>query len=86
MLRVTPSVQRCPAMLNGERGRKLAARMPGDRDLTETDGPLAQLGSQSLQPWQVEGAVAGLGSIWSFSAAEADKRMHTNLLALVGGQ
>jgi TatD DNase family protein len=71
-----------PAMLKGERGRKLAARMPADRLLTETDGPFAEIGGQSLRPWEVTGAVSTLANVWSVPAEEANKRVKANLKAL----
>jgi Tat protein secretion system quality control protein TatD with DNase activity len=37
-----------PAMFNGERGRGLAAMMPRDRILTESDGPFAQIEGRPL--------------------------------------
>lgn len=75
-----------PAMLNGERGRMLAARIPQDRTLTETDGPFSQIGGQSLQPWQVDQAVAELGRIWSVPTAAAEQRVQSNFRALVAGR
>jgi TatD DNase family protein len=46
-----------PAMLSNEKGRALAARMPRDRMLTESDGPFAQIDGKSLMPWRRERAL-----------------------------
>jgi len=54
-----------PAMLAGEKGRALAARMPCDRVLTETDGPFAQVDGRVAWPWDVDRAVDALSQIWS---------------------
>lgn len=75
-----------PAMLNGERGRQLASRMPPDRILTETDGPFSQIGGQSLQPWQVDQALVELGRIWSVPTAAAEQSVQSNLRALVASR
>lgn len=75
-----------PAMLASEKGRALAARMPRDRVLTESDGPFAQLDGNPLRPWQVEGALQALGEIWSMSAEEADQKIDENLRRLLATQ
>ena len=46
-----------PAMLNGERGKGLAARMPRERILTESDGPFAQIDGRAVLPWEMRSAV-----------------------------
>ncbi len=56
-----------PAMLAGEKGRALAARMPRDRILTETDGPFAQLDGRAALPWDAEQAVVALAELWGES-------------------
>jgi TatD DNase family protein len=73
-----------PAMLVGERGRELAARMPMSRVLTESDGPFAQLDGKAIEPWQVNRACEILAGIWSISAEEVDRRLLENLKRLVG--
>ena len=40
-----------PAMLAGEKGRTLAAQLPRDRVLTESDGPFARIGDRAAKPW-----------------------------------
>jgi TatD DNase family protein len=71
-----------PAMLRGQRGRALLARMPRDRVLTESDGPFAQLGGRSAMPWDVEGAVQQICRAWNQDPQEAQRRLDENLLSL----
>lgn len=72
-----------PAMLNGERGRRLAAKMPRERVLTETDGPFAQIRGESLKPWHAREAVVALGRLWGQSPDQADKQVKANLKAMI---
>ena len=75
-----------PAMLQGERGRALVARMPSSRVLTESDGPFAQIDGKAIAPWQVGNATAGLAEIWSVSPHDADKKMIENFKILLGAE
>lgn len=72
-----------PAMLVGESGQALVARMPRDRVLTESDGPFAQLNGETVMPWHVASAVTELGRIWSLSPEEAGAVVQENLRRLV---
>lgn len=72
-----------PAMLIGEKGRALAARMPRERILTESDGPFAQLDGQPAMPWHVDTAVHELSKIWSLTHDEADRQVDGNLRKLL---
>ena len=71
-----------PAMLRSRNGRSLAALMPRDRILTESDGPFAQEKGTPLMPWQVDRAVHILGELWSISPVQAQKAIRRNLRAL----
>ncbi|GAB4227999.1 MAG: TatD family hydrolase [Methyloligellaceae bacterium] len=75
-----------PVMLNGERGRKLAARMPHDRVLTESDGPFAQIRGELLKPWHVDSAVAALGRMWGMPPDEVERKVKDNLRVVVGNR
>ena len=68
-----------PAMLRGARGRRLVASMPIDRVLTETDGPLAHLGSKALMPWDVKNAEREIGRLWKLSASAVQRQLSQNL-------
>ena len=72
-----------PAMLRNERGRALAAQMPRERVLTETDGPFAQTQGQPLVPWDVEDAVAALASLWGQPVDQVHAVLRDNLRRLV---
>jgi TatD DNase family protein len=68
-----------PAMLAGGRGRGLAAKMPRDRILTETDGPFARANDLPLHPWDVGGAVETLGGLWGATPGQASAVLASNL-------
>lgn len=71
-----------PAMLRSERGRALAARMPRERVLTESDGPFAQIDGKPVMPWGVDDALRTLAELWSVSAREAETAINQNLRTL----
>lgn len=68
-----------PAMLAGEKGRALAARMPRDRILTETDGPFAQLDGRAALPWDAEQAIVALAELWGESVPKVRAQIGVNL-------
>lgn len=68
-----------PAMLAGEKGRRLAARMPMDRVLPETDGPFAKVGARSLMPWQAMDVSHTLAELWGVDLENARDRLSENL-------
>jgi TatD DNase family protein len=72
-----------PAMLAGEKGRALAARMPRERVLTESDGPFAQVNGESVMPWQVEKALDALSTVWSLPSEEVRQYIRDNLRRLL---
>ena len=72
-----------PAMLASEKGRGLAARIPRERVLTESDGPFAQIKGAAVMPWQVENAVQALSQIWSMPPEDVEQRIRRNLQDLL---
>lgn len=72
-----------PAMLSGHRGRALAANMPRDRVLTETDGPFAQVEGRAALPWDAERAADALAQLWAVPKDEVHKQLLDNLERLV---
>ena len=68
-----------PAMLAGEKGRRLAARMPMDRVLPETDGPFATVCGEPLMPWQAMDVSHTLAELWGIEASEARIQLAANL-------
>jgi TatD DNase family protein len=71
-----------PAMMNGERGRGLAALMPRDRVLTETDGPFAQIDGRALFPWEVQRSERILAETWGCDESEVQSQLLSNLKRL----
>lgn len=72
-----------PAMLKSKRGRSLAASMPRDRVLTESDGPFAQVAGNTVMPWHVEDAVRELRQIWSMPVEAVNQTIGGNLKKLL---
>ena len=72
-----------PAMLQGKRGTELAAALPRDRVLTETDGPFAAVRGVSLQPADVAIAIQSLANIWNTTYNDAENQIVLNLKSLV---
>lgn len=71
-----------PAMLRSRKGRQLAARIPRDRILTETDGPFAKDKSRPLQPADAWMAVHELAAIWRITGEGAQAQLLSNLRRL----
>lgn len=71
-----------PTMLCGEKGRALAARLPRERVLTETDGPFGMMNGMALFPWDTQMAVKSIASIWSVEEKEVEHILEDNLRRL----
>ena len=72
-----------PAMLRSKNGSALAARLPRERVVTETDGPFAQWEGRSLLPWDVGFAVPLLADVWDLGAGETEELIRENLVGLL---
>ncbi|WP_225767732.1 Qat anti-phage system TatD family nuclease QatD [Inquilinus sp. Marseille-Q2685] len=72
-----------PAMLAGDKGRALAAKMPRDRVLTESDGPFAQVDGRAAWPWDADRAVEALAQIWSEPVDEVRRQLLNNFRRLI---
>lgn len=59
-----------PAMLKSASGRALAALMPKDRVLTETDGPFGTLKRKPLTPADAALAIPSLAEVWGMSEGD----------------
>jgi TatD DNase family protein len=71
------------AMVAGEKGSSLVARMPPNRVLTETDGPFAKLGGRDLMPWDITAVLPRLAALWgvdSSAIGELIDQTHARLL------
>lgn len=71
-----------PGLLQGQKGRALAKRMPKDRVLTESDGPFTQIDGRSAWPWEVDNAVRELGKLWNLSIEDVERQLASNLVHL----
>lgn len=71
-----------PAMLKGEKGRTLTARMPRDRVITESDGPFAQIGNRAAMPWDVISAQEELARLWGLENIDVATILKNNFRAL----
>lgn len=72
-----------PAMLHGKKGRILAAAMPPDRVLPETDGPFAMVGKRPLEPVDARSVVNELSVLWKLGISEVEERLQNSFTALV---
>ena len=73
-----------PSMLAGDKGRRLASKMPVDRVLLETDGPFTTRADGSpWLPWDAEHAVDALALMWNQSADAVRHQLMANLRVLL---
>jgi len=70
-------------MLRSKKGSALASRMPADRVLTETDGPFAAMGGNSLQPAECEVALRILARLWGTNEPSARDQVASSFRELV---
>ncbi len=59
-----------PAMFDSANGRKLAAALPQDRVVPESDGPFAKVGGKPVMPWSEPQTARCLAEVWSLPAGE----------------
>lgn len=69
-----------PAMLKSANGRTLAALMPIDRVLTETDGPFGMLQRRPLFPSDAALAIPMLSELWGLSTHDVEGLVRRALL------
>jgi TatD DNase family protein len=72
-----------PAMTLSAKGRKLIARMPSERILTESDGPFAQIRGESIKPWQLHPVMIELANAWRMTEPAAAQQVRSNLDSLL---
>lgn len=72
-----------PAMLQAANGRRLAAEMPRDRVVTESDGPFARVAGALVMPWQTGGVSSQLSEVWGIAEAEAVTTLQANAVRLI---
>jgi TatD DNase family protein len=71
-----------PAMILSEQGRKLIAKMPRDRILTESDGPFVAIGGRPAEPPDVSLVVRYLADVWSLDEREVRTQITATFQAL----
>ncbi|HEV7334449.1 MAG TPA: Qat anti-phage system TatD family nuclease QatD [Bosea sp. (in: a-proteobacteria)] len=74
-----------PGMLQGEKGRMLASRMPIDRVLPESDGPFAQIDGRPAWPWEAASVLPVLADIWCQYPSDLEQQFFHNLARLGNG-
>jgi TatD DNase family protein len=72
-----------PAMLGSANGRKLAALMPRDRVVSESDGPFAKVRGAHVMPWEANAVAIKLSEAWCMSQTEASIALKSNGLRLI---
>lgn len=72
-----------PAMFTSSNGRAVAARLPRDRVVPESDGPFAKIDGKSVLPWSAERTAKCLADVWLIPLDEAQKLLADNSLRLL---
>jgi len=72
-----------PAMMESANGRKLAALMPRDRVVSESDGPFAKVRGAHVMPWEANTVAVKLAEAWCVSKADASIALKSNGLRLI---
>lgn len=67
-----------PAMLGSANGRKLAALLPRDRVVPESDGPFAKTSGSSIMPWEASNITGGLAHLWGTSLTAVEEQLSMN--------
>lgn len=76
-----------PAMFKSANARALAAKMPRNRVVSESDGPFAQIAGTPVMPWDAIQVATMLSAAWGISTEEAAAHLEDNgtqLLKLMG--
>lgn len=76
-----------PAMFDSANGRALAAAMPRDRVVPESDGPFAKVAGKPVMPWSAYWTAEYLAHLWGMSPDEVARTLTRNghaLLQLMG--
>lgn len=72
-----------PSMLKSKKGRDLAAAIPRQRLLLETDGPFGMDGNRPLMPWDAELAIPVIAGLWNASANDVANTVRSNFRNLL---
>ncbi|MEJ2795890.1 Qat anti-phage system TatD family nuclease QatD [Iodobacter sp. LRB] len=72
-----------PGMMESANGRKLAALMPRDRVVSESDGPFAKIRGINVMPWEALSVASRLAETWCISKEETSLVLNSNGLRLI---
>ncbi|SDP92975.1 TatD DNase family protein [Rhodoferax sp. OV413] len=72
-----------PAMFNSMSGRALAAKLPRDRVIPESDGPFAQMDKTPVMPWCMPITAQLLADAWDISFTDAHLTLERNSLKML---
>jgi TatD DNase family protein len=67
-----------PAMLDSANGRKLAALLPQDRVVPESDGPFAKKSGTPIMPWEAARIAEQLASLWRMPSTMVSEMLLKN--------
>lgn len=67
-----------PAMLSSANGRKLAALVPRDRVVPESDGPFAKVRGASVMPWEANTVSIKLAEVWGVPPEHVAQTLRAN--------
>ncbi|MGK5042171.1 Qat anti-phage system TatD family nuclease QatD [Janthinobacterium sp. GB1R12] len=67
-----------PAMLNTANGRKIAAAIPRDRIVAESDGPFAKTDGKTVMPWEASNISSAMAGIWGMQTSTASDILINN--------
>lgn len=70
-------------MMESANGRKLAALMPRDRVVSESDGPFAKVRGAHVMPWEANTVAIKLAETWCVSKDDASIALKLNGLRLI---
>lgn len=73
-----------PAMMRSAKGRDLAAAVPLERILTETDAPFARSGDRPLYPWEATDCVPELADLHGVDQKQMFDAIKRNLKGMAG--
>jgi TatD DNase family protein len=74
-----------PAMTRSESGRKIIARIPKERLLTETDGPYVNISGKPAAPVDVRVVERYLAQLWQMSELDVRSLVWSNFRSSVAG-
>ncbi|WP_244111676.1 TatD family hydrolase [Burkholderia cepacia] len=65
-------------MFESANGRSLAASMPRERVVPESDGPFAKLAGETVMPWSLHVTAKCLAELWELSVEDTEETLIAN--------